>query len=298
MAIGLKTKVPIVVGIGELLWDMLPDGRQPGGAPANFAYHAAAQGTHAHIVSAVGQDPLGGELLGFLKNKSLSTNHIAELDSFPTGTVNVRMTNGIPVYDIVEDVAWDHIPFSRDFAKLAGKADAVCFGTLACRSPGSRATIFRFLEALRADCLKICDINLRQHYYSLELIEKMFKIADILKINDDEIMTVAALLEQTGTENELARSLLDKFDFQAVVLTKGAAGASYYSKGTTVSCKPANPEKAVDTVGCGDAFCAVFTTGLLFGLSPRQAMQDAERRASFVSTQNGAMPDLPTGTLF
>lgn len=293
MAIGLKSKAPIVVGIGELLWDLLPDGRQPGGAPANFAYHAAAQGAQAHIVSAVGQDPLGGELLAFLRSKRLSTNHIAELGSFPTGTVNVRMTKGLPAYTIVENVAWDHMPFSGDLEKLAGKADAVCFGTLASRSPESRATIFRFLETLRADCLKVCDINLRQHYYSLALIKNLFQKADILKINDDEIMTVASLLKQTGGKDELAWALLEKFGFQAVVLTSGAEGASYYSKKATERCKPTNPEKAVNTVGCGDAFCAVLTVGLLSGLSPRQAMQDAERRASFVSTQNGAMPDLP-----
>jgi fructokinase len=282
-----------IVAIGETLWDIFPNERTPGGAPANFAYHAAQQGMEAHIVSAVGNDLLGKELLTFLKSKNLSSKYIYVSDQYPTGTVQVSMTDGIPSYNITEHTAWDNIPCFDEMNALAAKADAACFGSLACRSKQSRETIFKFLEATHKDCLKVFDINLRQHYYTRELIEKAFEMTNILKLNDEEIKTVASCFELTGNTNEIISFLRDTYQFKAVILTKGAEGASYFSDEGVFSCKPAASEKPVSTVGCGDSFTATLISRLLYGDSPRSAMNSAEKVASFVSTQPGAMPELP-----
>jgi fructokinase len=264
-----------------------------GGAPANFAYHAAQQGMEAHIVSAVGNDLLGKELLTFLKSKNLSSKYIYVSDQYPTGTVQVKMTEGIPAYNITEHTAWDNIPCFDELNALATKADAVCFGSLACRSEQSRETIFKFLEATPKGCLKVFDINLRQHYYSTELIEKAFGIADILKLNDEEIEVVASCLGLTGTDNEIISQLRNRYQFKAVILTKGAEGASYFSDEGVFRCKPATSEKPVSTVGCGDSFTATLVSRLLYGDAPGSAMNTAEQIASYVSTHPGAMPEFP-----
>ena len=277
--------------IGEILWDVFPDERTPGGAPANFVYHAVQQGAEAHIISAIGNDQLGQELLNFLKSKNLSIEYIHISDKYPTGTVQVSMTDGIPSYNIIEHAAWDNIPCFDGLNALAAKADAVCFGTLACRSQQSRKTIFKFLEATQKNCLKVFDINLRQDYYSTELIAKAFEVADILKLNDEEIETVASSFELNGTSNEIISLLRARFQFKAVILTKGAEGASYFSDEGTFECKPVASSKAVSTVGCGDSFTATLISRLLHGDTPENAMITAEQVASFVSTQTGAMPE-------
>jgi fructokinase len=280
-----------IVAIGETLWDIFPHERTPGGAPANFAYHAAQQGMEAHIVSAVGNDQLGQELLTFLKSKNLSSKYIHVSDKHPTGTVQVILNQGIPSYNITENTAWDNIPYSNDLEALAGKANSICFGSLACRSTQSRETIFKFLEATHKDCLKVFDINLRQHYYCAELLEKAFEIANILKLNDEEIETVASFFELTGNTNEIISFLRDTYQFKAVILTKGAEGASYFSDEGVFSCKPATSENPVSTVGCGDSFTATLVSRLLYGDAPGSAMNTAEKVASYVSTQPGAMPE-------
>jgi fructokinase len=282
-----------IFAIGEILWDIFQYERTPGGAPANFAYHAAQQGAEVHIISAVGNDQLGQELLAFLKSKKLSSKYIHVSDQYPTGTVQVSMTEGIPSYNITEHTAWDNIPCFDEQNALAVEADAVCFGSLACRSKQSRKTIFSFLESTREDCLKVFDINLRQNYYSKELIEKAFKIADILKLNDEEIKVVASCLGVAGADNEIIAFLRETYQFKAVILTRGAEGASYFSDEGVFNCKPATSEKPVSTVGCGDSFTATLISRLLYGDTPGSAMNTAEKVASYVSTQAGAMPEFP-----
>jgi glycerophosphoryl diester phosphodiesterase len=207
------------------------------------------------------------------------------------------MTKGIPSYDINENVAWDNIPYFNELDALATKADAVCFGSLACRSVQSRQTIFNFLRATPKNCLKVFDINLRQHYYNKELLEKAFEIADILKLNDEEIETVALCFKLSGKTDAIISSLLKKYQFKAVILTKGAKGASYFSAEGVFECKPMSPDKAVSTVGCGDSFTAMLISRLLYGDAPQNAVDAAEQIASFVSTQTESMPTLPEDLL-
>lgn len=198
----------IIVGLGEILWDVFPEGKVMGGAPANFAYHVSQFGLDGYAVSAVGKDNLGSEILDILSEKKLNT-HIAEVD-YPTGTVQVTLSgNGIPQYEICEGVAWDNIPFTEDLKDLAMRTQTVCFGSLAQRNEMSRSTINQFLDSMPAGSMKIFDINLRQHFYSKEVIESSLHKCNILKINDEEVILVAKLLNlQNNTENEVAQFLL------------------------------------------------------------------------------------------
>lgn len=194
-----------VVGIGELLWDVLPSGKQLGGAPANFACHVSQMGLDGVVVSALGRDALGDEALAALAGRGLRSR-IARV-AHPTGTVQVSLdAAGVPHYDICTDVAWDNIPFTAELAALAASARAVCFGSLAQRSPVSRDTIFRFLSATPADCLKVFDINLRQHFYSPEILDRSLRLADILKINDEEIRTLTSLLAPSASPDTFISS--------------------------------------------------------------------------------------------
>ena len=198
----------IIVGIGEILWDMLPSGKALGGAPANFAYHAGRLGEEGWAVSAVGDDALGREILDLVKSKGLR-NLIAVTDK-PTGTVQVELDDrGVPAYSIMEDVAWDNIPFTPEMEELAKRADAVCFGSLVQRM-NSRSSVMRFIRAMRPDALKVFDINLRQHYYSCEVIVESLMLADILKINDEEIRIVAGMLGLSDDAVTACRELIGK----------------------------------------------------------------------------------------
>ena len=208
-----------IVGIGEILWDMLPSGKALGGAPANFAYHAGRLGEEGWAVSAVGDDALGREILDLVKSKGLR-NLIAVTDK-PTGTVQVELDDrGVPAYNIMEDVAWDNIPFTPEMEELAKRADAVCFGSLVQRM-NSRPSVMRFIRAMRPDALKVFDINLRQHYYSCEVLEESLMLADILKINDEEIRIVAGMLGLSDDAVTACRELIGTFGLKLVILTLG-----------------------------------------------------------------------------
>ena len=212
-----------IVGIGEILWDMLPSGKALGGAPANFAYHAGRLGEEGWAVSAVGDDALGREILDLVKSKGLR-NLIAVTDK-PTGTVQVELDDrGVPAYNIMEDVAWDNIPFTPEMEELAKRADAVCFGSLVQRM-NSRSSVMRFIRAMRPDALKVFDINLRQHYYSCEVLEESLMLADILKINDEEIRIVAGMLGLSDDAVTACRELIGNFGLRLVILTKGPEGS-------------------------------------------------------------------------
>ena len=284
---------PVVVGIGELLWDLLPGGRRLGGAPANFAYHAAAQGMNAYAVSAVGDDQAGRDIFVELRSKALATDYVACLPEPKTGTVTVALANGIPAYTIHAPVAWDFIPFSESLAQLAAQADAVCFGTLAQRHEISAATIRRFLSLTRPDCLKVFDVNLRQQFFSAQRIEASLEQCDLLKISDEELPVVASLLKISGDDRGILLDLLRRYHLRQVVLTKGKDG-SLFSDGQRFLEIPAFAfGPTIDTVGCGDAFTATLTAGLLSGQAPETAMRQASRVAGLVCANAGAMPEIP-----
>jgi len=281
-----------VVGLGEILWDLLPDGKQLGGAPANFAYHAMALGAESHPVSAVGDDAPGAEILARLGDEGLDTRTLAVLPGLPTGMVTVQLDErGVPGFIIHENTAWDHIPFSPDLATLAGRTDAVCFGTLAQRSEESRETIRRFLESTPPGCLKIFDVNLRQRYYSKEMIVKSLSRSDVLKCNDGELPVLSALLRIGGSETDILNRLLVLHGLKLVALTMGEKGSRLVTPHAD-SFLEAPKLRVADTVGAGDAFTAALAMGLLAGNPIRTLHENATRLASFVCMQKGAMPEM------
>ena len=278
--------------MGEALWDCLPEGRKLGGAPANFAYHVGQFGWKTVVVSAIGNDPLGDEILERLADVNLE--HKIVRVPFPTGTVQVTLSgDGIPAYEICENVAWDNIPWSDELEALAKRTKAVCFGSLAQRNPVSRNTILRFLGTMDADTERIYDINLRQSFYSLEVIEESLKRATILKLNDEEIEVVKALLQITGEPEAVCRQLIAKYEsLRMVIVTCGATG-SYVFTADETSWVDTPKVTVADTVGAGDSFTATFAANILKGKSVKEAHNLAVQVSAFVCTQNGAMPVLP-----
>ena len=282
----------LVIGIGEALWDMLPEGKKLGGAPANFAFHAGQFGLESMAVSAIGLDPLGEEIAKELEEHGLPF-HLDRID-YPTGTVQVTLdSNGIPRYEIKEDVAWDNIPYTKELADLAGRAQAVCFGSLAQRNPVSRETIGWFLDAVPEDCLKVFDINMRQSFYSKEIIEDSLRRCDILKINDEELEIVKEMfgLEDLPTEG-LCRSIIDEYGLKMLILTCGVNGSHVFS-GDVSSFIETPKVKVADTVGAGDSFTGAFVASILKGKTVREAHEAAVKVSAFVCTQSGAMPVIP-----
>lgn len=284
----------MVVGIGEALWDMLPEGKKIGGAPANFAYHVSQFGLESCAVSAVGDDELGAELLRCFKERQLR----CEMPKvpFPTGTVRVTMSGaGIPKYEIKEGAAWDNIPFTPQLAQIAERTRAVCFGSLAQRNAVSRETVNRFLDAMPATdkTWRIFDINLRQHFYTEQIIRDSLHKCDVLKINDEELEMTSSLFGLSGTDVEKrCHALMERFALKMLILTCGAE-CSYVFSGEEKSFIPTPKVRAVDTVGAGDSFTASFTAAILKGKSVGEAHRLAVETAAFVCTQQGAMPVLP-----
>ena len=280
-------KKKVIVGIGEILWDMLPSGKALGGAPANFAYHAQRLGEEGWAVSAIGDDTLGTEIMDIVNEKKLH-NIIAVTDK-PTGTVQVELDDkGVPSYNIMEDVAWDNIPFTPDMEALAARADAVCFGSLVQRM-GSRDSVLKFLRATRPETLRVFDINLRQHYYSPDLVDESLRLSDILKINDEEIRIIADMFGIEGNDTVVCRTLIDRFGIKLVILTKGADGSEVITATRSVPQK-ACKVKVVDTVGAGDSFTAAFVVAYLRGDSLADAQRLANETAAYVCSCKGAMP--------
>lgn len=278
----------VIVGIGELLWDMLPSGKAIGGAPANFAYHAGRLGEEGWVVSAVGDDALGHEILDVLDEKRLHS--LVAMADKPTGTVQVSLDDaGVPTYTIVEDVAWDHIPFTPKMQDLASRADAVCFGSLVQRN-GSRASVLKFLEAVPASALKVFDINLRQHFYTPEILRKSLEIADVLKINDEEIVTLSEMFGLGSDPREACRKLIGQYSLRFVLLTKGAQGSEVISPDEVIP-QGVGKVDVVDTVGAGDAFTAAFTVAYLRGDSLADAQKLAGEVTAYVCSHKGAMPE-------
>ena len=284
----------LVIGLGEALWDMLPEGKKLGGAPANFAYHASQFGLKGTAVSAIGQDALGDEIIQALEAKRLAY-YIERLD-YPTGTVQVTLDEkGIPQYEIKTDVAWDNIPYTEKMEALAKECHAVCFGSLAQRHAVSRETINRFLDAMPEDAgqLKIFDINLRQQFYNKEILENSFRKCNVLKINDEELLIVAKLFDIESSDFEvLSRELLAEYGFKMLILTCGTNGSYIFTEHLT-SFQPTPKVDVADTVGAGDSFTGSFCAAILKGLPITQAHELAVKVSAFVCTQQGAMPELP-----
>jgi fructokinase len=283
----------ILVGLGEILWDMLPEGKQLGGAPANFAYHAQAIGERGVVVSCVGDDKLGKEILSCLDELKLDRQYVSVDSRLPTGTVTVELDeDGKPDYTIHENVAWDYIPSNPELLSLASKIDAVCFGSLCQRSPVSQKTVRSFLAATGADCIRVFDINLRQSYYNREIINIMLELSNVLKLNDEELAVVANLLGITGSEIDVLSQLTERYGLRLIALTRGASGSRLYAQGED-SNHQGFPAQIADTVGAGDSFTAAMTLGLLNGKNLDIINEYANRVASFVCSQSGATPKLP-----
>lgn len=288
-----KNKKNIVVGIGEILWDLLPSGKQLGGAPANFAYFAHALGAESYVASSVGRDSSGREILAKLDELGLDRRHVAADKEHLTGVVEVRLDgDGKPSYEIKEDVAWDFIRSSSDLLSLARKADAVCFGTLAQRSVVTRETIRAFVDSVAGTGLKVFDINLRQSFYDGRMIHDLLKRTNILKLNDEELAIVTNLLSVSGSETEVAAKLLRQYELRLVAVTKGAAGATLYGSEGSCSSK-GKAVRVVDTVGAGDAFTAGLVMGLLNDFTLPAIGELANSLAVYVCGQHGATPPLP-----
>lgn len=284
----------LVVGMGEALWDMLPEGKKIGGAPANFAYHVSQFGLKSMVVSAVGDDALGNEILDSFSSKGV--DGIIEKVPYPTGTVQVELDgDGVPCYDIKEGVAWDNIPYTPELDKLASETKAVCFGSLAQRSIVSRTTINRFLDAMPSseDTLKIFDINLRQNFYTKETICNSLEKCNILKINDEELDTLGSMLQlHTDSIAGRCRDLMSLYGLRILILTCGAEGSYVFTADDCSYIKTPHVE-VIDTVGAGDSFTGSFTAAIMKGLSPADAHRLAVDVSAFVCTQAGAMPSLP-----
>lgn len=281
-----------IVGLGEVLWDMLPQGKQLGGAPSNFAYHVGQFGFPSLTVSAIGNDQLGQETLEALNRKGL--DHLMLTVPYPTGMVDVVVDEaGVPTYDIREGVAWDNVMLTDDVRHVAQECRAVCFGSLAQRSVVTRSTIHRFLALTPADCLKIFDINLRQHFYTQPVLEQSMQACDILKINDEELVLLSRMLGYTGLDlTEQCQRLIATYDLRILVLTCGTNG-SYVFTADRQSYQPTPRVVVADTVGAGDSFTGSFCAAILSGQSIEQAHHLAVEVSAFVCTQAGAMPTLP-----
>lgn len=283
----------VVVGMGEALWDMLPEGKKLGGAPANFAYHVSQLGLDSCVVSAVGDDVLGKEIRATFKEKKV--RNMIETVPYPTGTVQVTLdAEGVPQYEIKEGVAWDNIPYTPELKALAAETKAVCFGSLAQRSVVSRNTINRFLDDMpKEGTLRIFDINLRQNFYSKDVLCNSFKKCNILKINDEELVTVSRMFGYPGIDlQDKCWILLAKYDLKMLILTCGVNGSYVFVPGS-VSFVETPKVKVADTVGAGDSFTAAFVASILKGKSVSEAHRMAVDVSAYVCTQNGAMPELP-----
>ena len=284
---------PIAVGLGELLWDMLPKGKQIGGAPFNFARHCNQLGLEGFPVSQIGIDELGNETVSLLKDWGITPDFVSRDPQHETGTVNIRLDNqGKPNYEIRDDAAWDFIQHNLLLEQLAPKVDIVCFGTLAQRSDASRFTIYSFLDRMSSDAIKLFDVNLRQHFYSIGSIEASLERASILKLSDEELPVLKNAFSLSGSVEVQLSELKNRFELKLIAYTRGAEG-SFLIDGSGTDDHPGNTITTIDTIGAGDSFSATLCAGLLQGLPLAQLNENANQVAAYVCSQRGATPALP-----
>lgn len=282
-----------IIAIGEIVWDCLPAGNQLGGAPLNFAFFAKELSAQAYAVSAVGNDELGDETLHVASATGVNLDFVQRND-LPTSRVLVTLDeNGIPQYEIVEGVAWDAVECPDSALELVRDASVICWGSLAQRTEKSRQSVLSMLSAAPASCLKVFDINIRQHYYSLEVIKNSLEYADILKLNEDELPLVAEMLGMTGSEEAVISEIIERYSLKYVVYTHGADFSRVYGAEGLLSHQDTPKVKVADTVGAGDSFTAVLVTSLLQGRDIATAHALAVEVAAFVCTQHGAINSLP-----
>jgi fructokinase len=290
------TRRATVIGLGEILWDVFPDGPRFGGAPANFACSVAELARDridVYAAGGVGADDLGRRAIEALRLHGVDTSCVAMVDP-PTGQVLVKLdAAGRASYEFAADAAWDNVAWSEGLQQLAARADAVCFSTLGQRSEISRQTIQRFVRATPAECLRVLDINLRPPFWNEEIVLQSLQWANVLKLNNEELSVLAYMLRWSGADHELLQQLGERFSLRLVALTRGAAGAQLLSESGEHSDLPGQPTLVVDTVGAGDSFTAALVIGLLSGLPLATINAWGNRIAAFVSSQPGATPQLP-----
>ena len=284
---------PIAVGIGELLWDMLPKGKQIGGAPFNFARHCKQLGLEGFPVSQIGIDELGNETVSLLKDWGITPDFVSRDPQHETGTVNIRLDDkGKPNYEIRDVAAWDFIQHNLLLEQLAPKVDIVCFGTLAQRNDASRSTIYSFLDRMSSDAIKLFDVNLRQHFYSIGSIEASLERASILKLSDEELPVLKNAFSLSGSAEVQLSELKNRFELKLIAYTRGAEG-SLLIDGSGTDDHPGTTITTIDTIGAGDSFSATLCAGLLQGLPLAQLNENANQVAAYVCSQRGATPALP-----
>ncbi len=282
-----------IIGIGEVLWDLLPSGPQLGGAPGNFAYHAHALGATASVVSRVGNDNFGREILRRFEDLGIADGTIQVDDTAPTGAVSVSLSEkGNPNYVIHENVAWDRLAVTTSALRAVREADGICFGSLAQRGEISRAAIQRLVAAAPAETLRVFDINLRQKYFSPEVVEQSLRLANVLKLNEGELPVLAEYFRLKGSTRHQIEMLAKKFSLRLVALTRGPAGSLLFQGGNWSDC-PSVPIQIVDTVGAGDAFTAALVMGLLQKMGLDEVNSFADEVARHVCSSTGATPPLP-----
>jgi fructokinase len=284
----------MIAGIGEVLWDVYPDAAHFGGAPANFACHAASLGAEAWMVSAVGTDEFGDRALDSLRQRGVECASVSRDPGHATGRVIVTLdATGQASYEFAADTAWDHLAWSAELASLARRCDAVCFGTLGQRSPIARDTIRRFVEATPRAALRVFDVNLRQRFYDAETVETSLQISSAVKLNGEELLLVAELCGIGARKpREMLSELVSRYDLRLAALTCGPDGALLLAGGEESKC-PAVPAAVVDTVGAGDAFTATLVCDFLRGVPLAEINRHANAVASFICSQPGATPPIP-----
>jgi fructokinase len=284
---------PHILGLGEVLWDVLPSGAQMGGAPANFAYHAGALGASAGVITRIGQDKLGRDILERFAAMGLPADLVQEDEAAPTGTVTVRLdAQGVPQFTIHEDVAWDRLEATPEGLAAAARADAVCFGSLGQRNEAARESLQRLVAATRPEALRVLDVNLRQAFYTREVIEQSLEQANVLKLNDGELPVLAAMFGLTGMIREQLAALARRFALRVVALTRGPKGSLLLGPDGW-SDHPGLPVEVKDTVGAGDAFTAALVLGLLRRIPLDELNAAANAVACHVCGCVGATPALP-----
>ena len=294
----MLTEKRVVVGLGELLWDLLPAGKQLGGAPANFAYITSLLGDDGIPASRLGQDSRGVEAIHRLGQLGLSTEFIQKDGHYPTGTVVVEVDlAGQPRFEISESAAWDFLAWTSQWQTLAQRADAVCFGSLAQRSENSRATIRKFLQSSRTNAVRVFDVNLRQNFFTMQVLAESMAIASVVKLNHEELPRIMRLFElEHGGEEDSARRLLSSHNLNLVCVTRGTNGSLLVSA-DECSVHPGFRVKVADTVGAGDAFTAALVHGYLRKAPLAEINETANRVGAWVASQSGAMPAPRLGSL-
>ena len=294
-----NTQNRLVVGLGELIWDMFPEGRRLGGAPSNFAYVSRLLGNDAAVASRVGRDALGREAVERLGRAGLPTEHLQRDGEHPTGTVGVRIgANGEPRFNVNENSAWDYLEWTPEWGRLAERAAVVCFGTLGQRRPDARATITRFLEATSTDALRLFDVNLRHSFFTPDMLARSLRLSNVVKLNAEELSSAASMLSlRASGEVEMARELLELFGLRLVAVTRGASGSLLVAREESDEHPGFRAEQVADTIGCGDAFAAALAHCLRREAPLPLSNKIANRVGAWLATHTGATPEADPATV-